>query len=850
MYECPNCGGELRFDIASQKLRCEHCGSSTEYTSLKEESAAKETEDVNIFRCPNCGGEVMSTNLTASEYCTYCGAFVMLERKKGSMRKADVIVPFKRTKEEVKELYRKAVSGKIYAPSAMKNPEFLDRFRGIYMPYWLYDVKLGPDIRMTGTTSQRDGDYRIEKTHALTCKSEILFDGIPYDASSTFRDNLGQAVTPYEEKDMIPFTPGVMLGFFADQADTPAKTYEEDAKAAAVDAAFDKIVEAAGFKNPKPEKPDNLRESVGALKLRVEKIRSAYFPVWFLTWRDGDRVSYSVVNGQTGEVCAELPISFWKYLMFSLLFSVPLFFLTQLFLTLTPYTMLAVAGVLAVAMGEIYNWQLKQIVSREMHGDDKGYLRTHPELEERYRQSNAADESVITLILGALFSVFTEIPLLAVVLFFCFAGGILDSFASDFLARLIWGGVLLAGGVLSFIRSRRLSGETENRAVGYGAFGTSAAALVSAVITILHPVQDLWYYGGSMIAIAAVICAVFYMVRFYNLMVTSAVPHLFERNKGDGTEKKYSDFGAVSGAPRETREEKAAGGQTVVPGTVLKNPEASAWERFFGETRKSMIVLLMMVVTCIAVLFLVVSGSESISFGAGGRFAPGRYGAVNSATGYSTFIADEKDLLTAEEEEALLQDMYAVTEYGNAAMLTADAGGMDTDDFARRAYKDIFGEGVSGTMFLIDMGNRNLWIHSDGAVYKTITKSWANSICDNIYKSASRGDYYGCATEAFRQISAVLAGEKVARPMKLITGALLSLLLSCILNYFLIAFTIRVKAPEGEELAGTVIGAVAVTAAANSIIRTNRVYDPPSSSSGGSGGGGGGSSGGGGGHGF
>ena len=44
MYECPNCGGELRFDIASQKLICAHCKKTTEYTDLKEESAAKEAE--------------------------------------------------------------------------------------------------------------------------------------------------------------------------------------------------------------------------------------------------------------------------------------------------------------------------------------------------------------------------------------------------------------------------------------------------------------------------------------------------------------------------------------------------------------------------------------------------------------------------------------------------------------------------------------------------------------------------------------------------------------------------------------------------------------------------------------
>ena len=113
----------------------------------------------------------MSTNLTAAEYCSYCGAFAVLEREKGSFRRGDCIVPFKKTKEEIKDLYAKTVAKKIYAPSAMRDPAFLDRFRGIYMPYWLYDVKLGPDIRFSAKTTERDGNYEVRKTHALTCKS-------------------------------------------------------------------------------------------------------------------------------------------------------------------------------------------------------------------------------------------------------------------------------------------------------------------------------------------------------------------------------------------------------------------------------------------------------------------------------------------------------------------------------------------------------------------------------------------------------------------------------------------------------------------------------------------------------
>ena len=148
------------------------------------------------------------------------------------------------------------------------------------------------------------------------------------------------------------------------------------------------------------------------------------------------------------------------------------------------------------------------------------------------------------------------------------------------------------------------------------------------------------------------------------------------------------------------------------------------------------------------------------------------------------------------------------------------------------------------------------YICSDGEIYRTITKGYANIICDNVYRHASKGRYYQCASDALSQITVLLDGGKIARPMKLITGVLLSLLLSCILNYWMVTMTLGVDVPEAAALAGGVIGAVAVTDAASKITSTKRVYSPPAKSSGGgggggfSGGGGGGFSGGGGGHGF
>ena len=59
MYECPNCGGTLRFEIRSQQLACAYCsGKFNPYEIAREKDAEEQNEyEVTVFCCPQCGGE-------------------------------------------------------------------------------------------------------------------------------------------------------------------------------------------------------------------------------------------------------------------------------------------------------------------------------------------------------------------------------------------------------------------------------------------------------------------------------------------------------------------------------------------------------------------------------------------------------------------------------------------------------------------------------------------------------------------------------------------------------------------------------------------------------------------------
>lgn len=246
-------------------------------------------------------------------------------------------------------------------------------------------------------------------------------------------------------------------------------------------------------------------------------------------------------------------------------------------------------------------------------------------------------------------------------------------------------------------------------------------------------------------------------------------------------------------------------------------------------------------------VFLLFMTNVSVSCAAGGEVY------TNPETGYQVILEDEAELLTEDEREALSEQMRQITAYGNVAFVTIEENYRDTDDYAEACFRELFGRS-SGTLFLIDMDNRNIWIYSDGAIYRVVTKGYANTITDNVYRYASRREYYECAAEAYQEIFTLLEGDRIAQPMKYISNVFLALILALFANFGVVSWMSRLRKPKNAELLSNSVKYFYVTEPTITYSHETKTYDPVSSGSGSSGssggGGGGGHSGGGGGHSF
>lgn len=223
----------------------------------------------------------------------------------------------------------------------------------------------------------------------------------------------------------------------------------------------------------------------------------------------------------------------------------------------------------------------------------------------------------------------------------------------------------------------------------------------------------------------------------------------------------------------------------------------------------------------------------------------------NEETGYEIYIEDNANLLSPEEEENLSEVMQPISTYGNVAFLSTETNSYTSSErYAQNYGNSKFGQD-SYTLFLIDMDNREICIYSNGEIYKTITRSYADTITDNVYTYASEQKYYLCAYHAFEQINTLLSGQSIAQPMKYISNLLLAIVLALLINYSIVMAMSRSKKAEDQELLNGIERNVIIQNTRTDFLRQTKQFSPqapPPSGRSGGGHSGGGSRGGGGSH--
>ncbi len=477
MIECPNCGGNLKFDIASQQLKCEYCLTMHDPYEVSREKDAEEQNvfDVTVFTCPQCGGEILSTDTSAAEFCSFCGASTILTSRISNEKRPARIIPFKQTKEACKDAYLARVRKAPFAPNELKDKKYIDSFRGIYMPYWVYHISQKGTVRLKGKKSYRRGNYVYTNHYDIEGNIDASYDNLSYDASSSFSDNISEQLAPFDIREQKKFTPSFLSGFYADTADVSDTVYQDNALKIANDTSYNKIRKDAAFSGVtvSPEDPCAMSSALDTVCHAPMRV---LYPVWFMSYQKNGRVAYAAVNGQSGKAAADLPVDIGKYVTGTLLLALPIFLALNLIFTLTPGTVLGCSLLLAAASLMIYLTEISKIYQKDHRFDDRGYL---------YQQSVSAQPM-------------KKEP----------------SKPKPALKDLL----------------KYSQNGSKHKIPGFT--GSLAAILICGIIQLWSPIQDYWYYGGALISFLGILFTITGIIRKYNVLATRMLPQ-FERKGGD-----------------------------------------------------------------------------------------------------------------------------------------------------------------------------------------------------------------------------------------------------------------------------------------------------------------------------
>lgn len=299
-FQCKNCGSGMVYDPERKKMYCMHC-ESVDSHELK--------GDRSITVCPACGGEIQVSELTSSSRCSYCGNYLIFDERVEGVYKPDTILPFQISKKQAVEAMKEEFKGRVFTPTSFLSEPTLNQLNGYYVPFFLYDYEALGTYRAEGVKvrSWTSGgyDYTERSYYNIARNMRVHFDNIPQDASFGMEDDCMNLVEPYDYRLLTDFDPKFMSGFLGEIYNDSAEFFEPKARARAKDSASVLLRgSVSGY------------ASINSVNEQVEvnpgKTDYALLPVWLYVYKWKDKIYRFFINGQTGKVVGETPVSIKK----------------------------------------------------------------------------------------------------------------------------------------------------------------------------------------------------------------------------------------------------------------------------------------------------------------------------------------------------------------------------------------------------------------------------------------------------------------------------------------------------------------------------------------------------------
>jgi DNA-directed RNA polymerase subunit RPC12/RpoP len=274
------------------------------------------------YSCGQCGASLAFEGVR-TQTCPYCASPNFVERPPSPDQPDPAFVVTFIGDAEVARRRLDAWIGNrsMFADSALKHAKVED-LRGVYLPAYLYSAvartdytaQIGEHYTETETYTTTENGKTVTKTRTVTRTEYRPLAGrhigyvtdVIVSASSGLSNAELQRVEPFDLKQLRRFSPALVTGWIQEEYSRSSDACYRSSR----DEASDEV--GARLRRFMPG--DSYSDLAWRTSVEWESLDPILVPVWVLALRyRGDKPPLRVViNGQTGKVSGEVPLSWWK----------------------------------------------------------------------------------------------------------------------------------------------------------------------------------------------------------------------------------------------------------------------------------------------------------------------------------------------------------------------------------------------------------------------------------------------------------------------------------------------------------------------------------------------------------
>jgi hypothetical protein len=334
-HHCAACGAQAEWNPAKGMLVCAFCGTEAPFSVDPDTGAFVEHDLVKALReipaedrgwlaekrtvqCQSCKAVSVFDVSRTGQNCDFCGSPSLLDYQeiRAPIRPQGVL-PFSVDQGRVREQMRQWFKGRWLAPSNLGAKALVDRIHGVYIPYWTFDAHaVCPWQAEAGHYYYTTERYRDSKGNMSTrqvrhtrwepASGEVrhFFDDEPVPGTHGLRHDLLKKIEPFPIAEVQGYDTAYLSGFVVEHY----QIVLVDAAARSQEQMTGQLRQMASSQVP-GDTQRNLRIQP---EFSGRTFKHVLVPVWVLSFNYRTKLYQVLVNGYSGAIAGDHPLSPWK----------------------------------------------------------------------------------------------------------------------------------------------------------------------------------------------------------------------------------------------------------------------------------------------------------------------------------------------------------------------------------------------------------------------------------------------------------------------------------------------------------------------------------------------------------